>query len=132
MNGGQISLDLLLALIIALVFFALFNSFTDNLENQINESNVNRGLKTILLDAYATIGSVRTYEVQLEYTSPRLIIGRAILPCQMEVDQSNDSITVTSGTNQVSFEGVSLENLQVNGNANATFECGTTVTMRYV
>ena len=97
MTRGQLSLDLLLALVVALIFFSLFTIYTNNLEQQVDESKLKQDMKTILYDVYATIGIVKTYEVEVNYTSPRLFLGSnsPAIPCTVSVDTSTSgSITV--------------------------------------
>ena len=129
MTRGQLSLDLLLALVVALIFFSLFNIYTNNLEQQVDESKLKQDMKTILYDVYATIGMAKTYEVQINYTSPRLLLSQnsPSINCTVNVDISDSgSITVTvTGTETVSFADINLMGVTMVDE----FSCGQTITI---
>ena len=127
MNRGQLSLDLLLALVVALIFFSIFNIYTNNLEQQVGESKVKQDAKTILYDVYATIGSVKTYEVQVNYTSPRLLLSQndITLNCIVVIDQANGSITVTAGKETEELTNIDLTGITIL----PRFSCGQRITI---
>ena len=132
MTKGQISLDLLLALVVALIFFSIFNIYSSTLEQQIDDSRLKQEMKTILYGVYATIGTVKTYEVEVNYTSPRLFLGSnsPALSCTIEVETSNPDgdIKVTAGTETVSFTNLDLTGIIMPSD----FSCGQTITIEAV
>jgi len=110
---GQVSLDILLALVAAIILFGILTIHNENLGANIEETNLQNNLQTILLDTYSAIGTVKAYGVTTIYTSP------ALENCTVATD--NTSITVASGTESRTYSGIDLSGVAINP---ATFNCG--------
>ena len=114
---GQVSLDILLALVAAIILFGILTIHNENLGANIEETNLQNNLQTILLDTYSAIGTVKAYGVTTKYTSPFLE------DCTIVVDPiENGSITVTTSLGESKkYLEIDLSDVIINP---ATFKCG--------
>jgi len=110
---GQVSLDILLALVAAIILFGILTLHNENLGTNIEETNLQNNLQTILLDTYSAIGTVKAYGVTTTYISP------ALDDCTVATD--NTSITVTSGTESKVYSGIDLSDVAITPSG---FICG--------
>ena len=132
MQKGQSSVDMLLAILVALVFFAVLNVHNDNLKTQVDEISVKNGLKSVLLDAYSATGSAKAYGLTIDYVSPKLKIGQSAKPLNCIIRfKANGSggydLNVVSGNMGASYTEIKLDDIKLNGTALAEtreFACG--------
>lgn len=98
MQKGQLSIDLLLAIIAAAILFAvLVNSYNQNFEAELRGQNLKNEAKAILLDVYATIGSAKDYNQSILYTTPKAKERSEFnetAQCTITIDKGQGSITV--------------------------------------
>ena len=115
---GQVSLDILLALVAAIILFGILTIHNENLGANIEETNLQNNLQTILLDTYSAIGTVKAYGVTTTYTSP------ALEECKIEIDNAtNGSITVSTSLGESkAYLGIDL--LDITITPDTTFNCG--------
>jgi len=131
MNKGQMSLDLLLAFMIAIIFFSILAIHADNMKEDTQEANLQAGLKTTLFDVYTTIGSVKAYGIETNYTSPELTIteNNIQLECRITIDTAAGSIKVSSGTLEEMYSGLDMTDIVI---STSVFDCGDTVRIQKV
>ena len=113
---GQVSLDILLALVAAIILFGILTIHNENLGANIEETNLQNNLQTILLDTYSAIGTVKAYGVTATYISP------ALDDCTVTTD--NTSITVTSIGESKAYLEIDLTDVAINP---TPFNCGDTI-----
>ena len=118
---GQVSLDILLALLAAIILFGILTIYNENFSTNIEDTNLQNNLQTILFDTYSAIGTVKAYGVTTTYTSP------ALEDCSIVINRvANGSITVTSDGKSKSYNGIDLSDVTV---SQTTFNCGDIITI---
>ncbi|HLC79965.1 MAG TPA: hypothetical protein VJG83_06125 [archaeon] len=130
-SDGQTSIDLLLTFMVALVLFSFLSVHFDDLSSQIEEESKRNSAKSILLDAYATIGSVKAYSLRdVEYTSPTLKIAQTqeLLNCRISINPGASTLQVTSTTLPSPVEYRSIDLTGVTFSAQS-FDCGSRITI---
>lgn len=111
MKKGQMSIDLLLAIVVAILFFTILNIHASNLEAQTQDAAIRNEMRTILFDVYAAAGTVKAYGVAVDYTSPVIQVGKDILPCTLQI--TKDQVIVKSdGQPDQRLAGLDLGNIQ--------------------
>ena len=135
MLKGQVSLDLMLAIIAAVVFFGALVTYFDGLSSNVQHASAQNELKAVLLDVYAATGSVKAYGVSVEYTTPALK-NSTLKECTIDVTAGAGGQIVVSpasaGVESESYENIDLSGVQVKNSAGAAitkFGCGETVTI---
>lgn len=130
-NRGQSSIDLLLALVVALVFFAALMAYNQNLANNTTDNSTMNGLKSIRLDVYTAVASAKASGTTITYTSPllRLAESQAPAPCTITIEiGASKSIKVSSGAKSVSFTAIDTDMITVKkpdgSNVSGPFNCG--------
>ena len=135
MLKGQVSLDLMLAIIAAVVFFGALVTYFDGLSSNVQHASAQNELKAVLLDVYAATGSVKAYGVSVEYTTPALK-NSTLKECTIDVNAGAGGqivvSTASAGVESESYENIDLSGVQVKNSAGAAitkFGCGETVTI---
>ncbi|GEM_PF-6034192 len=117
---GQLSVDVLFAIIAAAIFFAvLVNTYNDRLTTQAGEQSTSNEARSILLDVYAAVGTVKAYGQAVDYVSPSLRqknMGNQIFPCTITVNKPADSakgyieVGITGNTGKIdrNYLGIDL------------------------
>ena len=116
---GQVSLDILLALVAAIILFGILTIHNENLGANIEETNLQNNLQTILLDTYSAIGTVKAYGVTATYISP------ALDDCTVTTDNTSITVSTSLGESK-SYIGLDLSDVTINP---VTFNCGDIVTI---
>ncbi len=137
MPKGQTSIDIILAILVAVGFFAVLNIHNSNLSAQTYDISVKNGVKSILLDVYSAVGTAKSYEIDMPYSSPRLRIGESSkqLDCAIQFTATGGGkgdLNVISDPYNYGYENVNLE-IKLNGTAlsgTRTFSCGEQFTIR--
>jgi len=131
MHKGQSSIDFMLAVTVALVFFAVLNVHNDNLARETGEISLMNGLGAILLDVYSAAGSAKAYDLNIAYASPKLEAGNSgcVIRFRDKGGQIGD-LNVISGGKQKGFADINLA-VRLNGTRladypgdTADFGCG--------
>ena len=123
---GQISIDILLALIAAIVFFSVLMVHNDNMVQSTDAAALHSGLKAILADVYAAVGTVKAEGVQVTYISPTLNLGDGGAPLP------SCTITITASSISVGAEGQTASYTNITTEVTAlpsSFACGSTSTI---
>ena len=141
---GQLSTDVLLAMIAAAVFFSvLAGVFLTDFSAGAKKAAVDNEAKAILLDVYAATGSAYfggtqgTSSIEVAYSSPSPRILN-LISCDVKFDKAQGSIEVTvategyKATKVYSGMNLSLPNLNITkGTAQVqSFSCGDEVVMK--
>ncbi|HZX19467.1 MAG TPA: hypothetical protein VFF13_00460 [archaeon] len=130
MKKGQLSLDLLLTLVIAIIFFNIYIAHANNLEEQVNDTTTNGSLKAIRNNVYSVISSAKTFGTTIEFKSKTLGLDENNSPIECTINIEATSITVSSGGEESKFEGLDISGITINGNSTPQeFECDTEVTL---
>lgn len=127
MKKGQLSLDLLLTLIVAIIFFNVYIAHVDNLKTQVEESALDDSLKTVLLDVYSVTSSAKTFGTTIVHTTKSINFEQDDQPIECQVTIGNNDIEVRSGSKTVSFVGIDLADITITPNP---FTCGERITIR--
>lgn len=125
MLKGQSSTDLVLTIIIAIIFFSSISAYGNYFDEQSESAAVNSSLRTILLDVYTTVGSVKNYGGTIDYVSPKFNL-QTEGNCEIMINTAGGSIVVTDGLNPVGYSSIELSNISV---SSETFLCGEKVTI---
>ena len=80
MRKGQTSVDLLLAVLAAIVFLSVLGMHNESISAQLDDAAIKGGLRVVLLDAYAAAGQVKANGVTIEYTAPQVINAKSQTP----------------------------------------------------
>ena len=136
MLKGQVSLDLMLAIIAAVVFFGALVTYFDGLSSNVQHASAQNELKAVLLDVYAATGSVKAYGVEIEYTAPQPK-GLQLKDCSVyvKIDDMDGKIEVSSSaTETLRYERLNLEGVGICNAAGTApiqnFKCGEKVTIK--
>ncbi|MAG18375.1 MAG: hypothetical protein CL944_02795 [Candidatus Diapherotrites archaeon] len=125
MKKGQLSMDLLLAILAAVLFLLLMQAYMEGFNVTIQESKTKNALDSVLLDVYSAVGSVKAYGAEMEYTIPNSI------ECEVDIGNStNADITVTdldSGTDR-KYTDLDLSKIKIEPST-GTIYCGDTITI---
>ncbi|HLC92210.1 MAG TPA: hypothetical protein VJH23_00720 [archaeon] len=135
MRKGQTSVDIIMAILVALVFFAVLNIYNDDLSSQVSEISMKNGMKSILLDVYSATASAKAYGISIDYTSPRLKVGQSQKPLDCAISfrddggSNDDSIYITSGGKEEKYNKITLDDITIDGdsilnNSPVTRPCG--------
>lgn len=136
MKRGQISIDVLFAIIALAVFLTvLMNTYNEDLAVRVAGQNTKNEAKAMLLDAYAVIGAVQAYGQSIDYVPPgtRQESNKVLPPCTITKSGTapNHTLTVQIGTDSASYSGLNLSTIKFtsSGTPVDSFNCGTTVTI---
>jgi len=122
---GQVSIDILLALIAAIIFFGVLMVHNSNVVQSTDDAALHNGLKAILMDAYAAVGTVKAEGVQVDYISPTLNLGEGGTPlndCQITIDPTFIRVSAQG-------KNASYTNIGTGISPTATYNCGTKITL---
>jgi len=127
MKKGQLSIDLMFAVLIAVLFLMVFSIYTDNLSASTQNATNQNKAKAVLLDYYAAVGSVNAYEITAQYKAP----GSGCW-----ITMTNNRITVDYGTGEeASYSGLDLGGLEIQEedrtpiDASSGFSCDKIITI---
>ncbi len=141
MQGGQISIDVLFAIIALAIFFTvLVNTYNEGLTAQVAGQNTKNEAKAMLLDVYAAIGAVQAYGQSIDYISPPTRQAENInLPCTITKSSTgageslnSQTLKVQLGTESAPYSGLDLSAIKFtlpDGTTPDSFDCGTAVTI---
>src|SRR3989344_9347183 len=107
MIKGQSSIDLLLAIMVAIAFFSVLSIHNQNIERDVQEASVNDGLRAILTDVYSATVFAKAYDLNILYAAPKLNTSMRA-DCNINFkDNGGDSgdITVISGKVGAAYTG---------------------------
>lgn len=130
MLKGQTSTDLLITIVIATIFFSAISVYANQFSEQSESAAANNSLRAILLDVYATAGSVKAYGQTIEYVSPKFE-AQSEGECEIQISAGggsagDESIIVTDGIQTASFTQIDIADVIFNP---ATFKCGEKTTI---
>jgi len=124
MKKGQLSIDLLLAIFAMVLFLILMQGYMEGFNTTIQESETQNALDSVLLDVYSTVGSVKAYGVEVQYTIP------IPMDCEVKiVNTVNGSIIVRDLDLGIesSYTGLDLSGITVTPNSG--IRCGDIITI---
>ncbi|VVC00841.1 Uncharacterised protein [uncultured archaeon] len=140
---GQLSVDLLLAIVVSLIFFTmLFNSTNWQLSTQAKEQNSLNEAKGILLDAYTAIGIVKANKnaEMNPYISPKPKQKENInAECKITIDRTGRTLKIDLGSGAsaatYAYSGIDPNGIIIRngtGDEVTEFACGESVAMARV
>ncbi|MCR4335082.1 MAG: hypothetical protein NUV57_00940 [archaeon] len=118
MKKGQLSADLLLVILTAIIFLIVLQNYMEGFNATVQGSASTNDAETVLIDVYSAIGAVKAYGSTIYYTAPKNI------ECTITID--NTSISVTSGEETKKFDGLNLSDVSITKN---NFLCGDSITI---
>ncbi len=134
---GQISIDFLLAFVAALSFFAGMTLYLDGMNNNLNELTLEHGLDAVLIDAYSTVGVIRTYGGEAIYIIPNINLtnNSETIECILKFENNPSGVSrieVHSNGFSKKYENIDLSRININGNPISStpgneYACGTTI-----
>ncbi|MCR4369393.1 MAG: hypothetical protein NUV67_05815 [archaeon] len=130
MKKGQLSIDVLLSLIIAIAFFLALQGHIEGLGENTAKAGIGAELFGILLETHSAIGSATAHNQTIEFTSPTLEFRGELLNCEIEIDLDSIRVVHNSpeyGVISKTFEGVELSG--INPATFGTYDCGQTITI---
>ena len=139
---GQLSIDLLLAMIAGAVFFSAISAvYVPGFLSGVSSENLQNEAKTILADAYAAIGKVSASPAStitttsISYLSPMPPQGKYD-SCKISKTANGPtdySLTVTiikgAETETATYSGINLSAIKFNADALTEFNCGEKITV---
>ena len=142
-HKGQLSIDLLLAIIAANVFFVLLLSpFAGNFSAQVSEQDSRNDARVILLDFYGAVGRAKANpNLVMTYTSPvPKQRGNLGYDCKINKDPPGHGNAIEvdilckgcpdSDANVAIYNGLDMSAIRINNAVgHKTFDCGQTVTI---
>ena len=140
-EGGQLSIDVLFAIIALAIFFAvLVNTYNDRLTTQAGEQSISNEARAILLDVYTAVGSVQAYGQSVDYAAPsprQKNANNQILPCTITINKATGLINVgirgDTGAIDRNYLGLGLGSVRFSGPPGGpeifSFACGTGITI---
>jgi len=132
---GQISFDLLLALVALILFLSVLSIYNTELVQTADRAAIKNGLRTVLSEVYTAVGTAKTYS---EITGARdYVIGYNVLrfkqgerpwtvDCTIRI--TNNSISVSDSGESESYENIDLTGLNARFGA-ATWTTATPFTI---
>ena len=141
MQKGQVSFDLILAVIVALIFIAGLQVVSGNLKEVNTRASVRNQEKLIAMDIYRIASSSRALQdgsFTVEYKTPKIIVPGKDLPeaCTINLSAGTVSYDLEIGTttetisveipdfyyNEMTTEGISFQD--ADGTQITEIECG--------
>ncbi len=119
---GQMSFDLIFALLFAMILISSITMITQNISEQQHDNTIKTQLKKISLEVARIILLTKTIEqyddYEIQYYIPKIIEPgkRTPLDCEIKINQTQ--VTVTSGTINETTP------IKLDTNPNLTFNCG--------
>ena len=117
------------------------NIYTNNLEEQTQESNLNQGIRSILLDVHSSVSAMKAFGLDrpddhftIKYTSKRIILGETQFPCEIFADAStSNGVLRVTGSKTIEYTGLDMTGVQFDDGSGPqsilTFDCGETITI---
>ena len=123
MKKGQVSIDLLLALFVAIIFFGMLVAYADSFSENARQVEEQSKMKAVLMDVYSSMGAVKAHNesgFSIAYNAP------TYAECTIEINPvANGSIKVTSTKDpaiKAEYTGLDLTGIGVSSPIN----CGDT------